>query len=500
MTKKLHFYIGIFILSVLMQTTVSYPVFAAAADSPSASQNTTVSGQPDLPESYYWPIQSNDIPDWPQGPAIQAETAIVMEASSGTILYAKNIDEQRFPASITKIMTTLVALENSSLDEQVTFSENAIWGIERDSTHIGIKIGETLTMEQSLYGIMLASANEVAYGVAEHVGGSMDGFVEMMNQKARELGCTNTHFVNSHGLHDENHYTSAHDMALICQAALRNETFRTITGTRAYTIPVTNLTNEERWLDNHQKMLCNTKYQYDGCIGGKTGYTSVAGNTLVTFANRDGMELISVVMKDRGANCYIDSTALLDYGFNEFQKLPLENAARVTSTTVLDFDRQFFRGLANQTIFSIPYDASAIIPKTASMENLTKETTFQRNKQVTDYIYNKQLVGTVQKNFFSFLPAPPMIRTVTHTPPGVKEKTSLSTMTSFRDLPAWKYPVIGFVVLALIFYVTSFVLNRRRKAKQKQKKREQQLKQMQKDSDGSFLIDNSPIDQDSLEH
>lgn len=288
-------------------------------------------------------IQTNEIEGWPEGPQVAAESAIIMEASTGAILYEKNIHDEHYPASITKIMTTLLAIENSSLDEVVTFSREAIFGIERDSSHIGIDVDEQLSMENCLYGIMLASANEVSYAVAEHVGGDLDSFIDMMNKKAKELGCENTHFSNANGLPDETHYTTAYDMALISRAALELDTFRTVVATPRYTIPATNIQPETRYIENHHKMLRNTKYHYDGCEGGKTGYTTVALNTLVTFAKRGDMELICVTMKTQGTQVYTDTALLLDYGFNNFH---MENVAEHETNFTLG-DSCFFDTRSN---------------------------------------------------------------------------------------------------------------------------------------------------------
>ena len=183
-----------------------------------------------------------------------AETAILMDVDSGEILYAKGIDEKRAPASTTKIMTAMLALEKVPFDTQITFTDE-VNNIEPGSTHIGIKPGETLTMKDCAYAILLASANEVSSGVAEYIGGTVPKFVDEMNQRAKELGCKNTHFVNANGLYDENHYTTARDLALIAQAAFQNETFREIIKTPYYIVPKTNITNEERWLNNHHKMV-----------------------------------------------------------------------------------------------------------------------------------------------------------------------------------------------------------------------------------------------------
>ena len=171
------------------------------------------------PDSYYLPIESNSVEGWPQAYAIQADAAVVMDAETGAFLFSKNMDAKEYPASITKIMTTMLALENCSLDTEITFSESAVYNLEEGSSHAGIQVGEVMTMEQALYGLMLESANDIANGIAEQVSGSQSAFAELMTEKAAELGCVNTHFTNSHGLHNEEHYTCAYDMALTAQAA-----------------------------------------------------------------------------------------------------------------------------------------------------------------------------------------------------------------------------------------------------------------------------------------
>ncbi|MBM6666662.1 serine hydrolase [Lacrimispora saccharolytica] len=281
------------------------------------------------PAAYYEAIQTDTLANWPQGPAIYAESGILVDLDTQEILYSKNIDKQLYPASITKIMTTLVAIESSSPEEPVTFSQHALDSIEWDSSNIGCRLNETLTMEQCWYAMMLNSANEVCCGVAEHISGSIEAFVEKMNQKAAELGCTNTHFSNPNGLPDETHYTTAHDMALIANAAYQNETFRQIFSTRQYEIPPTPQYTETRYLYNHHKMMQpDTEYYYEGCLGGKTGYTETALNTLVTIASRNGKNLLCVTMRTQGRQVYTDTASLFDYGFS--QTFPADEAALLT--------------------------------------------------------------------------------------------------------------------------------------------------------------------------
>lgn len=256
-----------------------------------------------------------------------SEGAILIEASTGAVLYSKNPEQTYYPASITKVMTTLVALENSSLTDQITYSADTLNSIEQDSSRVGVEADETMTMEDALYCVMLASGNDTAAGVAEHVGGTVSKFVDMMNEKAKELGCTNTHFMNPHGLHNEDHYVCAKDMALIVQAAIQNPDFCKIASAKSHTVAKTNK-SEERELWNHHKMLLPaSQYHYEGVAEGKTGYTSDAWNTLVTTAERDNMKLICVVLRCQGAAAaYNDTTKLFNYGFENYNLLkPLKN-------------------------------------------------------------------------------------------------------------------------------------------------------------------------------
>lgn len=310
-------------------------------------------------------VETNLLPDWPQGPIIGAESAIVMEVETGAILYSKNIDERLYPASITKMLTSLVVIEHCDLSEVVTFSSTAINNTEWGSSRIGIRPGEQLTVEECLYGLLLGSANEVAYGLAEHVGGDLETFVGMMNEKAAELGCINTHFANASGLPDSNHYVSARDMAIIAREFFKNETLSLISGTYTHTIPETNLVNEKRPLDNHHKMVTGKKYQYEGIVGGKTGFTSDARQTLVTCAQRNGLRLVCVVLKDESPNQFLDSADLLDYGFNNFQKLSIaENEVRYNLSSRTFFNTKLDIMGSSKSILSLNKSGYIIIPKT----------------------------------------------------------------------------------------------------------------------------------------
>lgn len=270
-------------------------------------------------------VLAAELPEsWPQAPEISEETGVLMEASTGQILFDKGMDEIRYPASTTKVMTALLILENvEDLSQVVTFTDVITPDLEPGNSTINAQVGEQLTVEQCLYAIMLASANEVCTQMAVYVAGSVENFVSMMNDRAAELGCQNTHFVNANGLPDPDHYTTAHDLALILSAAIQNEDFCRISGSAAYTIPATNMTSSPRNLENSNALIKDGEYHYEGVIAGKTGHTEAAKNTLVTAASKNDMTLVCVVLRSEGEDRFIDTVSLFDYGFNNFHQTPL---------------------------------------------------------------------------------------------------------------------------------------------------------------------------------
>lgn len=246
-------------------------------------------------------------------PVISAKSAVVIDADTGRILYEQDAHTRRGMASTTKIMTALIALENASLDRLVTVDARAC-GVEGSSVYLFA--GEKITMETLLYALMLQSANDAAEAIAYEIAGSIDGFAELMNQKADEMGLTATHFDNPHGLDGETHYTTAYELALIAAYAMRNEAFAEIVGTVKKTIPLHN-GEASRLLINHNRML----REYDDIIGVKTGYTKKCGRTLVSAAERDGVRLICVTLDD--GNDWADHRSLLDYGFSLYKETVL---------------------------------------------------------------------------------------------------------------------------------------------------------------------------------
>ena len=249
--------------------------------------------------------------------AIVADGYVVVDVDSGEVVLQRNMNDRYFPASTTKVMTALVTIENvPDLSQTLTFSDWAINSLTWDSSTLTpeASVGEQMSVLNTLYGMMLVSGNECANALAEYTAGSQEAFAELMNQKAAELGATNTHFVNAHGLHDENHYTTPYDLYLIFKAALENPTFYQIDSTPEYEIPATNMSGARKLSMGHQMVAGN--YDYPAAIAGKTGQTDQAGRTLVTYAEQDGIRLISVIMKSTNESFYDDTKKLLDEGFS----------------------------------------------------------------------------------------------------------------------------------------------------------------------------------------
>ena len=260
---------------------------------------------------------------------LYATSAVAVDASNGRVLFSKEPDRKIYPASTTKVMTALLTLENLDMDQEVTVTKSCMVG----ETSIYLEDGETLTVRELLYGLLLKSGNDAAVALAQAVSGTAADFAVLMNERAAELGCVNTHFVNPHGLHNKKHYTCAHDMALIAQAAFQIPLFRKITKTVEYKIPKTKYMKEDRWLVNHQKMLYEDgEFTYKDCEGGKTGFTDEAWNTLVTYAKKDGKTLVCVELRVNGSwKTFNESAELLDYGFDKFRHEEIDAALDTTT-------------------------------------------------------------------------------------------------------------------------------------------------------------------------
>lgn len=341
------------------------PVRAAEKTADTAANTAVQTADPSI-------VTTNGIQGWPLASDISSTAAIVMETSTNTVLYSKNADQALYPASAVKVMTCLMALENSSLDDQVTMTATGVSGVTDGGANISAQLDEVFTMEQCLYAIMVASANDIALQVAEHISGSVEDFVAAMNTRAQELGCTNTVFTNPTGLPDENQHTTAHDMALIMEAAMANDTFRTIAQTTSYTIPATNVSGGDRILTNNFTMInSSSDSYYEPCIGGKEGYTEASGSTLVCEASKNNMKLVCVVLNGASGVTDDEAIALLNYGFDNFTPLTLPDD---------DFNR-----LSGGTV---------IVPAGTGADALTTEDSSSDGQITRQYYFGGTPVGT----------------------------------------------------------------------------------------------------------
>jgi len=345
---------------------------------------------------------STDTVEWPAAPPTSAGSAILIDADTGAILYDKDSHTKAYPASITKLMTGLLAIEKCSLDDVITFSQTAaksvIAGVD---ANIATKVGEQYTVEQSLYALLLSSANEVAYGIAEHVAGSLASFTDMMNARAKELGALDTHFSNASGLSDPNHYTTAYDMAMIGRACFTNSTFLSIDSfVGNYKLGPTNLTPEVRTIHSTNLMFKGQQFYYQYCKGGKTGFTDESGFTLVSYAEKDGMRLICVVMKEGKADDrYIDTKALFEYGFNNFKKVSISNS---DVSSLFNNSNYYSSKVYGNSTIDFSMDASYVdLPNAATLTDvqlsLDNSNTIT-NEETTKYDYSAKLNFTYNGN------------------------------------------------------------------------------------------------------
>lgn len=264
-----------------------------------------------------------------QKPNLVSKAAILMDNKTGKILYAKNENEKMYPASTTKIMTAILTLENCHLDEVVTVSYDAVMSIPDGYSSAFLQVGEQLTVEQLLQLLLVHSANDAANTLAEYVGGSVESFVSMMNTKVHELGLSHTHFTNTFGMHDDNHYTTAQDLALIMQYCIKNNNFRRISGSASCALPATNKYGTRRYNSTNELMIPNNSNYYPYLTCGKTGYTSQAGDCLVSCGFKDDLELICVILGGKTVNDvstrFSETKKLYHYGYNNYSIKTLLN-------------------------------------------------------------------------------------------------------------------------------------------------------------------------------
>ena len=301
--------------------------------------------------------------DWPTAPDISSASVILVDADSQAILYAKNPTASMYPASTTKLMTALLALENLSFDDVITFSRTAVNSLPSGSSHIGMKAGDSLYMKDCLYGLLLPSANEVANALAEAVSGSQAAFVDLMNQRAAEIGCVNTSFANPNGLQNPNHMTCAYDLYRIMYECIQNQSFIAISSSRAYVHYPDEVLDREIPMGTTNQMIKSDSPNYNPLVVcGKTGWTQEAGRCLVTYAASGDRRLICVVLDAEDPHQYEDTTRLLNYGFSQFVNVSVSEADKLASQRAL-FSGSPLRPLAQASPKSaIDVGASVTIP------------------------------------------------------------------------------------------------------------------------------------------
>ncbi len=400
-------------------------------------------------------------PDWPAGPGVESEAGIVMDMDSGAVLFGQNIHMQEIPASITKILTALVVIENSDLDDAVTFSYDAVYNVEEGAGNkLQIEEGDVLTVRECLYLMLLLSSNQAANALAEHVGGSRERFVDMMNARIAEIGCTESHFANPSGLNDDTQRTTAYDMALIAREAYKNPTLLEInSATESQLPPTKNRPNGTTYYMEHKLLITDdpsSETYYPDAIAGKTGYTSQAGQTLVTYARRGDRGQITVTLKSTDKTHYSDTIRLMEFGFNNFQNLNIsENETEyVTGTEAADI------GGVSYAPSELYYDTSAVLtlPNESvfadAEKTLVTELPEDRPENAVarmDYVYNERRIGEAWLLTTRELAAQ-AVSPATPSEPGPQEGETPSQEGGgiLSALPGNIFLIGGTIVLALI--------------------------------------------------
>ena len=337
-------------------------------------------------------------PDWPIDTGIQSEAGIVMDMDSGAVLFAQNIHEQKIPASITKLLTALVVIENTNdLDAPVTFSHDAIYNVESGAGNkFNLEEGDVLSVRQCLYAMLLQSSNQSANALAEYVAGSRQAFVDMMNQRIAELGCNESHFANPSGLNDDTQRTTAYDMAIIARACFQNPTVLEIASARTSTIPATaNNPNGRTFSIEHKMLLSDDSNYYPDAIAGKTGWTSQAGQTLVTYARREGRGQIAVTLKSTQKTHYSDTKTILDFCFAKFKNVNIADneIEYVTGDTIAgETNDPSELSIESGAVITIPNDAQFTDADKALETDLPEDHPQEAVARLV-YTYNERRVG-----------------------------------------------------------------------------------------------------------
>ena len=402
---------------------------------------------------------------------VQATAAMLVELSNGQSLLEQNADVQVYPASMTKIMTCMLTLEHGNLTDVVTVSETALQNLDIAGSTAGLLAGEQLTVEELLYCMMLSSANEACNVAAEYVAGSVEAFVAMMNEEAAALGCTNTHFANTHGLHDENHYTTARDLVLIATEALKNETFRTITSTVTHTVPATNLSEERELFTTNLLETPNTQYYYEYAAGVKTGFTTPAGRCLISTAQRpdSDLHLLSVVcgasdveLEDGSieTQSFTETRDLFEWGFDNFAFATVLEANPVTEVPV------FMSAGSDAAVVAASEAITAVMPIGYDEAQVELDIQLTSPQGVQAPVYEGDVLGTVTVRYQGADLGTVQLVAITDT---LRSELAASAATTGSFIADHFWLLLGLAVVLL--FVLYLVINNVRRARRRKRRR-----------------------------
>jgi D-alanyl-D-alanine carboxypeptidase (penicillin-binding protein 5/6) len=428
----------------------------------------------------------------PSAPAytVKAKAAILIELNTDQVLLEQDADKQVYPASLTKIMTCLLTLKHGNLSDVVTVSESALENLSIYGSTAGLQVGEQLTVEELLYCMMLSSANEACNVAAEYIAGSVDAFVDMMNEEAASLGCTGTHFANPHGLHDENHYTTARDLSLITREALKNETFRTITSTVTHEVPATNLSEPRTLTTTNLLETPGTQYYYEYASGVKTGFTTPAGLCLISTADNGKLNLLSVVcgaeavQLDNGEQVnenFTETKALFEYGFSNFAYAKVLDTMPIAETKVL------LSAGPEVSLLAPTEELTALLPAEYDETKIKQDVTLKYPDGVEAPVKKGQVLGSVTVSYEGRTLGTVDLAAITDVARSEIVATA-TTAKSFFGNNWWKLLIaLAVILLGVYLIAVSVGRSRRRKRRQQQRQHQQQLRRQQGQQTGEVI-------------
>lgn len=396
--------------------------------------------------------------DEENSPNIVSPSALLMDLNSGKILYEKNIDQKMYPASLTKVMTAIIALEHCDLNDIATVSYDAVMTLSSGYVTANLQVGEELTVEQLLYVLMVGSSNDAAIVLAEHISGSVDEFSKLMNEKAKDLGCTSTNFVNPNGAHDENHYSTARDLSIISKYAMQNETFRTLVKTTSYKLPITNkYESEDRLFTTTNSLLIVNNndradnYYYKYATGIKTGFTTPAKNCLIASANKGNLELLTVVLgagqNDQGlSERYVDTINLFEYGYDTYSLKEVIKAGGIVQTA----------NIRNATRDTKKLDAVVKNDVSVLIKNENKD-----NALLPEVHINENLKAPIKKG--------DVIGTVKYTVEGIDY---IEDLVASQDVKKSRFLINTIIIIIIVSFIYLYIKsNNKKKRNMRLKKR-----------------------------